>query len=87
MPTVNKKVSLRLIGLDGNAFSLMGAFQSQARKEKWTAEEIKSVIDEAMAGDYRHLVGTLADHCENPGGYDCDEDDWEDAEDDDWEDE
>ena len=38
--TVNKKVKLELVGLDGNAFFLMGAFQRQARREKWTQEEI-----------------------------------------------
>lgn len=62
----DKKVTLELVGLDGNAFSLMGAFQRQARKEKWTAKEIKEVIDECMTGDYNHLIATLADHCESP---------------------
>lgn len=61
---VNKTVNLQLVGLDGNAFSLMGAFQSQARREKWTPEEIKLVIDECMSGDYEHLLATLAEHCE-----------------------
>ena len=30
-----KKINLKLVGLDGNAFSIMGAFQRQARKENW----------------------------------------------------
>jgi hypothetical protein len=64
---VNKKVKLRLIGLDGNAFSLMGAFRSQAKKEKWTKEEIEAVLDDAMSGDYNHLLRVLADHCEDGG--------------------
>ena len=63
---VTKKVTLQLIGLDGNAFSLMGAFQNQARKEGWTSEEIKSVIDECHSGDYNHLLCVLMDHCEEP---------------------
>ena len=66
-----KKIKLRLVGLDGNAFSLMGAFQRQARKEKWTPEEIKAVLSEAMGGDYDHLLVTLSEHCD-------DEDDGED---------
>lgn len=63
---VNKKIKLKLVGLDGNAFSLMGAFQRQARKEKWSPEEIKEVLDECMSGDYDHLLSTLAKHCHNP---------------------
>jgi hypothetical protein len=55
----NKKVKLELVGLDGNAFALMGAFQQQARKEKWTPEEIKQVLDECRSGDYSHLLATL----------------------------
>jgi len=61
-----KKVKLQLEGLDGNAFSLMGAFQRQARKEGWTPEEIKEVLDECKKGDYNHLLQTLVEHCEEP---------------------
>ena len=63
---INKKVQLELVGLDGNAFSLMGAFSHQARREKWTKEEIDKVIEEATKGDYNHLIATLAEHCESP---------------------
>ena len=48
---VNKKVSMKLVGLDGNAFSLMGAFQRQARREGWAAEEIAAVIKEDPEND------------------------------------
>lgn len=64
---VNKKVKLKLVGLDGNAFVLMGAFRRQARKEKWTEDEINAVMDECKKGDYNHLVCTLMDHCVNSG--------------------
>jgi len=63
---INKKVKLKLVGLDSNAFALIGAFQKQARKENWTPEEIKLVRDEAMSGDYDHLLATL--HCKGGGG-------------------
>src|SRR5262245_8104063 len=36
MQVINKKVKLQLVGLDGNAFSLMAAFQEQAQNEKWS---------------------------------------------------
>lgn len=60
---LKKKVKLKLVGLDGNAFSLMGHFSKQARKEGWTPDEIDLVIAEAMTGDYDHLLCTLMDHC------------------------
>ena len=59
---VNKKVKLKLVGLDGNAFSLLGHFQKQARKDGWTQEEIKLVFDEAKKSDYNHLVATLSQY-------------------------
>lgn len=61
---LDKKVKLQLVGLDGNAFSLLGAFRTQARKEKWTQEEIDEVLNEAMSGDYNNLLCVLSDHCE-----------------------
>lgn len=81
---MQNEVNLTLVGLDSNAFSLMGAFQRQARKDGWTPEEIQSVLDEAKSGDYDHLFSTLSSHCVNGGfGTDDDNDDW----DDDWDDE
>ena len=62
--TTTKKVKLDLVGLDGNAFMLMGAFSKQARKEGWAQDEIKTVMDEAKSGDYNHLLTTLMSHCD-----------------------
>jgi hypothetical protein len=61
--TVLKQVTLNLEDLDGNAFMLIGAFRRQAKKEKWTEDEIKKVTDECMSGDYDHLLQTLIKHC------------------------
>ncbi len=60
----SRKVSLDLTTVDGNAFSLMGAFSGQAKREGWTPDEIKSVIDTAQTDDYNYLVMTLQSHCE-----------------------
>ena len=62
-----KKLKLKLIGEDSNAFSLMGVFKKQAMKENWTTEEIKEVLDEATSGDYDHLLVTLSSHCKGGG--------------------
>lgn len=61
-----KKITLQLVGLDINAFSVMGAFRRQAQKEGWAEEEIDLVLEEAMSGDYNHLLATVAERCEEP---------------------
>jgi len=60
----DKKVKLNLVGLDGNAFVLMGVFSKQAKREGWTKDEISEVIDKCKSGDYNNLLSTLADHCD-----------------------
>lgn len=85
-----KKVTLKLVGLDGNAFALMGAFQRQARAEGWDQTEINEVLDECKSGDYSHLLVTLMDHCQEPDDEEdeeFDDDDNENLEYDDEEDE
>ena len=59
MKTETKKVKLKLVGLDGNAFSLLGAFVYAARKQGWTKDEIDPVLAEAKSGDYNNLLATL----------------------------
>jgi hypothetical protein len=78
---VNKKVRLTLVGLDGNAFALMGAFARAARKEGWTKEKIEAVMTEAQSGDYNNLIRVLSDHCENDGWSDDEEDEFDDEDD------
>lgn len=59
------KIRMSLEGLDGNAFSLLGAFAEKATQQGWSAEAIDAVRQEAMAGDYGHLLQTLAEHTED----------------------
>ena len=61
---IPKTINLDLTSIDGNAFSLMGHFQKQARKEGWTKEEIDAVLTECRTGDYDPLVSTLIEHCD-----------------------
>ena len=56
------KVKLRLVGLDGNAFALMGAFTSAARKQGWEKSEIDEVINDCMSDDYDHLLNVLMEN-------------------------
>lgn len=57
--TLNKKVKMTLVGLDGNAFALMGAFSKEAHRQGWSKEEIDRVLHECMSSDYNHLLMTL----------------------------
>lgn len=57
-----KTVNLNLVGIDGNANTLIAGFEKQARKEGWTKEEIEKVTVEAQSGDYDHLLSVLLEH-------------------------
>lgn len=74
-----KKVSMKLIGLDGNAFSILGEFNAQARRQGWSTEEINAVIKEATNGDYYHLMSTINDNVQEPEWDDEFEDDDDDS--------
>lgn len=67
METKRKKVKLKLVGIDGNAFAILGAFSVQATREGWTPAEIDAVRAEAMQGDYDHLLRVVSSHCKNWG--------------------
>ncbi len=62
---IEKTVNLDLVGINGNAFMIMGVFQRQAKKEGWNQKEIDSVLKEAKSGDYNHLLATIQNQCES----------------------
>lgn len=61
---IGKVLNLELVGVDGNAYAIMGVFSRQARREGWTQEEIDQVLEEAQSGDYNHLLNTIMTYCE-----------------------
>lgn len=80
-----KQINLQMVGLDGNAFAILGAFQRQAKKEGWNQNEIDHVLVEAKSKDYSHLVSTICHHCVDPLNMGEDQWDggWDDYDDDD----
>ena len=52
------KVKVKLVGTDGNAFSLMGKVSAAMRRAKVSEEEIDKFLGEAMSGNYDHLLMT-----------------------------
>ena len=64
---ITKKIKLKLVGLDGNAFSLLGSFSKQAKRENWTSEEISFVLEKAQSGNYDNLLNVLSSYCDEGG--------------------
>lgn len=61
---VQKTIKGSLVGLNGNAYNLMGYFQKEARRQGWEKEEIDKVLNECKSSDYNHLVATLLEYIE-----------------------
>ena len=52
-------VEVTLVGEDGNAFSIMGRVASALRRAGVEQSDIDSFREEAMSGDYDHLLQTV----------------------------
>jgi len=55
---------VRLVGMDGNAFAVLGACKEAARKAGWSDDQIRLVQEEMMNGDYNHLLATACKYFE-----------------------
>lgn len=53
-----KKAKVKLVGQDGNAFNLLGLCRVAGKKAGYTSEQLKAFSDEAMSGNYDHLLQT-----------------------------
>ena len=60
--TPEKKVEGTLVGVDGNAFAILGHWSRLARRQHWSSEDIEKVLDVCYEGDYNQLVSTLTTH-------------------------
>ena len=56
-----KLAKVKLTGVDGNAFMLLGVCRKAARNAKYSNEQIEAFLAEAMAGDYDHLLVTCCE--------------------------
>ncbi len=52
------EIIVALTGQDGNAFAILGRCREAARDAGLLDDEIAAFMDEAMAGDYDHLLQT-----------------------------
>jgi len=51
-------IVVQLTGNDGNAFSILGTVRRALQRGGVSTEEQKEFSDEAMSGDYNHLLAT-----------------------------
>lgn len=62
MPKYNVKV--KLTGHDGNAMAVIGRVRKELRASGISAEEITAFTEEALFGDYSHLLNTCMKYVE-----------------------
>jgi hypothetical protein len=51
-------VKVKLVGEDGNAFSIMGRVRQAMQRAGLPKAEIDAFMSECTSGDYDHLLGT-----------------------------
>ena len=56
------KPIVRLIGMDGNAFAIMGRVRQALKNAGADKEYIDRYITEAMSGDYNHLLAVSMEY-------------------------
>ena len=56
-----EKPILKILGMNGNAFVLLGKAKRVAEKNKM---DWKKIQEEATSGDYNHLLSTLMEYFE-----------------------
>lgn len=62
---VNKTVDLDLVGIDGNAWSILGYFRREAKRQGWSNDEIDIVSKQATSGNYDNLLATIMMYIED----------------------
>lgn len=51
-------IEVQLTGNDGNAFAIIGSVRRALVQEKVDSSEVTKFLEEAMSGDYDHLLQT-----------------------------
>lgn len=54
----NGKAPGTLIGVDGNAFAVIGYVQRQLNRNGWSRTETQVVVNDMMAGTYENVLAT-----------------------------
>lgn len=67
-------VYVELVGMDGNAFSIIGRVQKALRKHGY-GDAVEKFHEEATSGDYDHLLATVVKYVNVDCGDDVEDDD------------
>lgn len=70
------EISVPLVGMDGNAFFIIGQVMKALRRGGVDQSEVELFRKEATAGDYNHLLSTVMDWVDTSGDDEEDEEDW-----------
>lgn len=69
---VNEVTMYDLIGVDGNAFSIMAYVLNAMRRQHFSIEEQAAYKEDAMSSDYSHLLAVsseMINKCNKKGGH------------------
>ena len=55
---IHPEIIVRLVGVDSNAFSILGTCCQSAKDAGLSKDEVARFVDEATSGDYDHLLAT-----------------------------
>ncbi|MBL4709732.1 MAG: hypothetical protein JKY48_14965 [Flavobacteriales bacterium] len=64
METICNGVKVQLSGEDGNAFAVIGRVRTAMKQAEVPIETIKEFSDDAMSGDYDHVLQTCMKYVE-----------------------
>lgn len=56
--------TVKLTDANGNAFTILGMTQKAMKDAGWPGSSIKEFLNEAMAGNYNHLLRTVMKYCD-----------------------
>ena len=62
MKAPETKPEVKLVGEDGNAFSIMGRVSKALRRAGADKEYVDKYLNESMSGDYDHLLGVAMEY-------------------------
>ena len=54
-------ITVQFVGLDGNAFSILGRCRRAMKQARLSETEINEFTKEATSGDYNHLLATCVE--------------------------
>ncbi len=62
MKAPEERPEVKLVGEDGNAFSILGTVSEALKKAGADKEYIDQYLNKAMDGDYNHLLGVTMEY-------------------------